>query len=129
MKLTYCLKCGDIFSPGVKTPKSCGCGYALAKWTDPRRGLLDVASRLGINFIRVLGVNNLWLDMANAILMSPEAGDDEIHKSINERTSEAAEGYLFKTRNCPIIMVKPGRGDITYNEELIKEVPWGDNQS
>jgi hypothetical protein len=80
--------------------------------------------------LRVLGINNNWLAMATSITESDKLTAEEIddlHRQYNEMTSEQAEGYLFKTRNCPIIMAEVihlNRTDIYYYPDLIKEVPW-----
>ncbi len=130
MKLVYCLECADIFSPGKDRATRCACGYTVAKWYDPARGHLQVASRADRSHLRVLGINNNWLAMATSITESDKLTADEIddlHRQYNEMTSERAEGYLFKTRNCPIIMAEVihlNRTDIYYYPDLIKEVPW-----
>lgn len=125
MKLVWCRECGDIISPGIEKAKRCVCGYTIAKWQDPQRGILHVASRMGeASHLKVLGINNAWLNRSEAVLMSPQWADDEIHKHVAETTSAGAEGYLFKTRNSPIVMVDAGRGDVVYDASLLNDVPW-----
>jgi hypothetical protein len=132
MKLVYCLECGDIFSPGGSVrgdgsqedrPKRCRCGYAVAKWKDPVRGILHIASRGGASLIRVLGINNRWLEIVTSL-----APEDQLHRYWNVKTSEEADGYLFKSRNCPIIMAGVNEltrsGDIIWNAELLDELEW-----
>lgn len=134
MKLVFCLECGDLFSPGTDAPKTCGCGYSLAKWHNPKQGWLHVASRAGRYHLRVIGMNNSWIwGAAQAPSFHSSMGDldediDAMHREIAQKTCQEAEGYLFHTsrRNCPVIMVDvmEDRRDIYYKEELLKEVPW-----
>lgn len=125
MKLVLCLECNDIFSPGIAVPKRCTCGYSLAQWEDPRTGVLKVDSRMGIEWLMVLGLNNDWLRLSAQVPPSDREIEDAQHKAIAESTSERAEGYLFKTRNCPVIMVRANKGgDIIYDHTLHKQVEW-----
>jgi hypothetical protein len=120
MKLIFCKECGDIFSPGKDKPKRCECGYSVAKWDDPKAGTLRVASRGDAGYLAVIGLHNRWL-MTAATLPS----DDELHRAHNESECAMADGYLFKTRNCPVIVVPATfGGQITYDPELLKEVEW-----
>jgi len=125
MKLVLCLECSDIFSPGINCVKRCNCGYTVARWKDPAKGTLEVANRWGgEDYLRVLGLNNHWTREALNVGDVPRLECDERHKQINEGTSALADGYLFKTRNCPIIMVRCDGWQIIYNKDLLQELEW-----
>ncbi len=127
MKLVYCLECGDIFSPGVKTPSRCRCGYSVAKWRDPQTGTLEVASRSGDeNHLRILGLNNGWLSAVRDIPDLPRTECDQKHREATQNVCDLSAGYLFQTqsRNCPIIMVRPDGWQIFYEPDLLNHVPW-----
>ncbi len=120
MKLVYCLECGDIFSPGTESPKRCECGYSVAQWDNPKTGALRVSSRADRCHLKVLGLNNDWLNVALSL-----GNNDALHRQWNELTSDRADGYLFKTRNCPIIMIGADHGgQIAYDPDLVKQVEW-----
>lgn len=121
MKLVMCLECGDIFSPGKRKPKTCECGYSLAKWRDPSAGTLEVASRMGesTDALCIIGMHNGYFRLSSSCAT---------HAQWREATKELLDnstGYLFHTelRNSPMVIIKVGESnDVFWNQELLREI-------
>ena len=124
MKIVVCLECADWFSPGKDKVKRCECGYTLAKWKDPERGILHVASRWATDHLRVVGINNAML---YASVEHPSWGHYQWKEFVNSPAMKSSPGYLFdeQLRDCPIVFILPSdSGDVIWNPELLDEVPW-----
>jgi hypothetical protein len=103
VKALYCRGCGDIRAPhprGLWT--HCLCGRCAARWEDPERGLLVVASGER-DLVRVIGVHNLFLGY--------DGGMDEDWRQVHEGCVDSAEGYVFhrSKRACPVAIMRVGQ--------------------
>lgn len=119
-KAAVCTSCMDIVAPRRDWRKDrswrwCECEHTGVRWRHGERGLLEVTSRDGIEGVRVLGLNNLFL--------VPAAGNgvnwqDAQWRTVHEVTCEdAGEHYLFGAgrRNCWALVIAVGQtGDVTF---------------
>jgi hypothetical protein len=77
-KAALCVACTDIVSPrrAWETDRRwrwCECDETGARWRDGTKGLLEVTSLRGSAGVRVIGINNLFLQAA--VSLNPHSPD------------------------------------------------------
>lgn len=121
-KAALCVHCADIFSPyrAWQTNRAwrwCQCGHTGVRWRDGERGLIEVSSLHGEDGVRVIGINNSFLEAAVA-LMRPGGLMAEEWRELHDASTEAVEPYyLFhrEKRNCWALIVRVGEsGDVAF---------------
>ncbi|HEV8653136.1 MAG TPA: hypothetical protein VG276_28020 [Actinomycetes bacterium] len=122
-KAAICAACWDIVSPrrAWETDRSwrwCECDHIGVRWRDGALGLLEVASLHGADGVRVLGLNNMFLEEG----MRTRDADPQGWRAWHEATCEQVEPhYLFHKdkRNCWALLVRPGEsGDVFLMDYL-----------
>jgi hypothetical protein len=129
-KAALCTHCWDIVSPrrAWQTDRSwrwCECDHSGVRWRDGAKGLVEVTSLHGPDGVRVLGINNQFLECA--VSSNPYADDGlrsaEQWRNLHELASERVEPhYLFHRdrRNCWALVVRPEEsGDVSFVQYVI----------
>lgn len=118
-KAALCTTCYDILSPyrDWETNRAwrwCQCDHIGVRWLDGARGLIEVTSLHGPDYVRVIGIHNGFL--AAAIKHQRLLFED--WRRLHEESTEAVSSdYLFHRdkRNCWALVVRVGEsGDVTY---------------
>jgi hypothetical protein len=122
-KAAICVHCWDIVSPRRdwridRSWRWCECDHMAVRWRDGGRGLLEVSACHGPESVRVIGINNQFLE--SAILGHPEGRGytaDE-WRDLHRESCEAVDPYyLFHADNraCWALVVRVGEsGDVTF---------------
>jgi len=119
-KVALCANCWDIVSPrrAWKTDRSwrwCECDHTAVRWRDGNRGLLEVTSSHGPTGVRILGLNNSFLEPAVNV---GHALKDEEWRVLHQDACRLLEPYyLFHTdkRACwALVVAVGGSGDVTF---------------
>lgn len=119
-KVAICTHCWDIVSPlrDWQTDRSwrwCQCEHMAVRWRDGRAGLVEVTATHGPQHVRVIGLNNSFLEAA--INIGPSMGAEE-WRILHDSSTELVEPhYLFHKdrRACWALVVRPNEsGDITF---------------
>jgi hypothetical protein len=118
-KALICLACVDVVTPyrSGQRWRWCQCGQAAVRWRNPERGLIDVTTVGGPRMIRVLGLNNQFLeDAVTAGIRTPAAADhwQDLHQ---RHTTEVPHHYLFHAyrRGCWAVVIAVGEtGDVQF---------------
>jgi hypothetical protein len=124
-KAVICVHCSDIVSPrrdwqADRSWRWCECDHAGVRWRDGARGLLEVTAVHGPDYVRVLGINNLFLQAAvSANPYSTDGGRTfEQWRALHDLACDRVEtNYLFHRgkRNCWALVVRVGEsGDVTF---------------
>jgi hypothetical protein len=123
-KAALCTDCFDIVSPlrkwqTIRDWRWCQCDLMAVRWRDGNRGLLEVTAYHGPEHVRVLGLNNMFLEYA--VLQVPRQNDGfgfadwrQLH---DESVSKVEPGYLFHEdkRACWALVVQLGEsGDVFF---------------
>lgn len=126
-KAALCVHCTDIVSPRRswqvdRSWRWCECEHTAVRWRDGDKGLIEVSSLRGPDGVRVLGLNNLFLQYAVADpaargpvplgLMAQEWR--ELHDACAKHVEPH---YLFHAdqRACWALVVRVGEsGDVTF---------------
>jgi len=124
-KAALCVHCWDIVSPRRewridRSWRWCECEHTAVRWRDGDKGLLEVSSLHGPIGVRVIGINNLFLQ--SAISDNPQAADgcrsSEQWRALHDLACDrAAPHYLFHKdqRACWALVVRVGEsGDVTF---------------
>lgn len=124
-KAALCVHCADIVAPhrdwrADRSWRWCECEHMGVRWRDGARGLLEVTALHGPEFVRVIGINNSYLQAA--VSPNPHTGDAgrtaEQWRALHELACERVEPhYLFHRdqRNCWALVVRVGEsGDVTF---------------
>lgn len=120
MKAALCVSCTDILAPYGdwqinREWRWCQCRRVGVRWRDGAKGLLEVTSMEGPDYVRVLGINNQVLVMACDPGLSPRSHAE--WRTVHEVTCREVEPfYLFHEdkRNCWALLIRPGEtGDVT----------------
>ncbi len=119
MKALFHARCGDIRAPAPdRSWVYCRCGLTAMRWTDPDRGIAQLASlsRDDRPYTRVLGLNNVflygeWNTLRTGGLIP--LSNEEWQKLHNLATD--APGYLFDNsrRACALAIIAPGESSDT----------------
>jgi hypothetical protein len=132
-KAVICAACSDIVSPrrAWETDRSwrwCECDHVGVRWRDGNQGTLEVASLHGADGVRVLGLNNDYLQFAWSRNPQTEDGSRtfEQWRALHDYSCERVEPhYLFHAdkRACWALLVRPGEsGDVflmDYGKERV----------
>jgi hypothetical protein len=122
-KAIYCTHCDDILSPyrDWRTNRAwrwCQCDHAATRWRDGAQGLIEVTAVHGPDFVRVLGISNMFLGIA---VQEPEGGGTrtvEQWRKLHELCATSVDPYyLFHedNRNCWALVVRVGEsGDVIW---------------
>lgn len=119
-KAAICAHCWDIVSPrrAWRTDRSwrwCECDHTAVRWRDGNRGLLEVTSTHGPTGVRVLGLNNAFLEAAIATGVTMDA---EEWRLLHSASTELVEPYyLFHKdrRACWALVCAVGQSsDVTF---------------
>jgi hypothetical protein len=123
-KAALCVHCTDIVAPyrdweTNRLWRWCQCRHMAVRWADGARGLIEVTATHGPDYVRVLGISNLFLGMAVNNLDSNGGGrSDEQWRTLHDfAAGQVGPNYLFHKdrRNCWALVVRPGEsGDITF---------------
>lgn len=124
-KAALCVHCADIVGPyrNWQTNRDwrwCQCLHTGTRWADGTRGLIEVTSVHGPDHVRVVGINNGFLQAAvsgGSGLTEPQWR--ELH---DLSCARVAPGYLFHEgrRRCWALLVAVGEsGDVTYVPNVI----------
>lgn len=117
MKAALCITCSDIVTPfrdwqTNRTWRWCQCDHVGVRWRDGEKGLLEVASLHGPEYVRVLGFNNAFLAAGVQGFRMAEDWRD-----LHEAAAKAVDPhYLFHAdrRNCWALIVAIGEsGDVS----------------
>lgn len=123
-KAALCAQCFDIVSPlsAWRTNRDwrwCQCDQMAVRWREGNRGLIEVTAFNGPDHVRVLGLNNMFLEYA--VLSVPKHDDGfsfadwrQLHE---ESVSKIEPSYLFHEgkRACWALVVRPGEsGDVFF---------------
>lgn len=115
MKALLCVGCTDIVAPhrAWRTNRAwrwCECGHAAVRWRDGRAGTLEVTSADGRAGVRVLGLDNAFLNAAVADPPSDAQGWRDLHGRV---CGNIPPYYLFHADNraCWALIVRPGESD------------------
>lgn len=110
VKAIVCGKCADIRALRSSGPVTCECGNVTGWWIDPNRGIARVYAT-DRSLAKIMGVHNGLVRAAfSAYDFSAQRWQD-IHKAL----CEVADGFLFKDRNCPVVIVAIGMSnDVTW---------------
>lgn len=103
MKMMIAKCCGEIVIPSGsrRNAKFCLCHKSAVWWDDPNTGELAVWRINDFSPMpEVLGINN-------AFLAAPMSRLGMVDKPTLHATCEAAEGYLFRDLDSPIVRVSP----------------------
>jgi hypothetical protein len=124
-KAALCVACTDIVSPrrAWETDRRwrwCECDETGARWRDGTKGLLEVTSLRGSAGVRVIGINNLFLQAA--VSLNPHSPDGsrtpEQWRALHDLACEGVEPhYLFHKdrRSCWALVIRVGEsGDVTF---------------
>lgn len=133
VKVALCVHCTDFVTPlrTWQTDRSwrwCQCAHTGVRWRDGARGLLEVTSLHGPDQVRVLGLNNLFLQLATA---DPPARAEWWRELHTAAASAVEPGYLFhaERRACWACVVRVGESsDVTfvgYGQALAESAPAG----
>lgn len=120
-KAALCMHCSDIISPyrDWQTNRAwrwCQCQHAATRWADGDRGLVEVTAVHGPDFVRVIGLNNAFLEAA----ASPSGAvftTEEWRRLHTACAGVVAPHYLFHKdqRDCwALVVAVGGSGDITF---------------
>lgn len=126
-KAVLCVHCYDILAPfrDWQTSRAwrwCQCDHAGVRWADGAKGLVEVTAVHGPDYVRVIGLNNAFLDLAVHARYT-EGGWRKMHELT---CAEVAANYLFHAdnRNCWALVVRPGEsGDVTYVDWMAAKYP------
>lgn len=119
VKVALCVTCTDFVTPlrswtTDRTWRWCQCHETGVRWRDGARGLLEVTSLHGRGGVRVLGLSNLFLQIA---VTDPPARA-EWWRELHTACADAVEpSYLFhaERRGCWACLVRVGESsDITF---------------
>jgi hypothetical protein len=123
VKIALCVHCTDFVTPRRnwsvdRAWRWCQCGHTGVRWRDGARGLLEVTSLHGHDGVRVVGMNNLFLQKA---VIAPQARGGLSFpewRDLHQTCAQAVEpGYLFHVdkRDCWALIVQVGEsGDVTF---------------
>lgn len=135
-----CVTCTDFVTPlrAWQTDRSwrwCQCRETGVRWRDGARGLLEVTSLHGPTSVRVLGLNNIFLQRA---VITPQVRGGLSFpewRELHDTSCQAVEpGYLFHVdkRDCWALVVRVGEsGDVTFVDygtsaaEILERSPAG----
>lgn len=117
-KAIVCGVCAEVVGPTRQwqTDRSwrwCSCGHSAVRWRDGDRGLLEVVALHGPDDIRVLGLNNGFIEYA----FKHPVRDAEAWRTLHRLQAEmVGPGYLFHKdrRNCWALLVKPGESSDVF---------------
>jgi hypothetical protein len=117
-KAALCTHCSDIVAPYRdwrinRAWRWCECDHMGVRWVDGARGLFEVTAMHGEEHVRVIGINNGFLE--NAVRMDlTEPEWRELHTA---STEAIASNYLFHKdkRACWALIVRVGEsGDVAF---------------
>lgn len=116
MKAALCVTCSDIVTPfrdwqANREWRWCQCDHVGVRWRDGAKGLLELASLHGAEYVRALGFNNAFLiDGVKGYGMA------EDWRKLHEGTCRVIDPhYLFHSdrRNCWAVITAIGEsGDV-----------------
>lgn len=124
-KAALCISCADLVSPYRDWDRDrrwrwCQCDEVGVRWRDGARGLLEVTALHGSDYLRVLGINNAFLQLAVWKYPDSPTGSRtaEQWRNLHDLTcTEIDPYYLFHTdnRNCWALVVRVGEtGDVSF---------------
>lgn len=131
-KAAYCTHCSDIFSPcrdwtANRAWRWCQCDHAAVRWLDGARGQLEVTAVHGPEYVRVLGLNNAFLEAAAGPLGATLTAEE--WRVLHARCAEVVQPYyLFHESNraCWALVVAVGEsGDVTFVPGVIPPIRGG----
>jgi hypothetical protein len=123
-KAALCVTCADIVSPYRSSAtdgrwRRCECGQAGVRWRNSVTGQLEVTSEGGPDNVRVIGINNMFLQGA----VGGYANTPRSWRELHEHTCRTVEPhYLFHqdNRNCWALIVAVGEsGDVTFVRDTL----------
>ncbi len=119
-KLALCVGCADMVAPyrswtTDRRWRWCECGRTGTRWRDGTLGLLEVTSRSGPDGVRIVGLNNWFLQTATQLPAGTMAGHwRDLH---DNSVDECGRNYLFHRDNraCWALVVAVGdTGDVVF---------------
>ncbi len=122
-KAALCCCCADLVSPYASCQSDrrwrwCQCDELGVRWRDGERGLLEVTALHGPDYVRVVGVNNLFLQAAVSIPPGGGYRTPEQWRALHDLACDRVEPhYLFHKDNraCWALVVRIGEsGDVTF---------------
>lgn len=122
MKAAVCIDCSDILTPyhDWETNRKwrwCACGHMSTRWQDGRLGIIEVTAMHGLDHVRVLGLNNLFLfEGARLLVRHPDAWWRKLHEQSCDN-EHIEPHYLFNEarRNCWAVLIRVGEtGDVVF---------------
>jgi hypothetical protein len=131
-KALICLACVDIVTPYTSTDRGwrrCRCGQSAVRWRNPDQGLIDVTATAGPRLVRVLGLNNLFLQDAVTATTGLGARPPGYWRGLHQQqTTTVPRNYLFHAdqRNCWAVVIAVGdTNDVSFVEpgEATKPAP------
>ncbi len=125
MKAALCVRCADLVAPhrDWETNRAwrwCGCGATGCRWRDGTTGVVEITSTTGPDEVRVLGLNNQFLQMAvrGNPLTGWVAGDAGDWRTLHHvTTNDVHPRYLFHRtqRDCWALLLQVGdTGDVVF---------------
>jgi hypothetical protein len=117
-KAALCTHCFDIIAPfrDWQTNREwrwCQCDHMGVRWREGARGLIEVTAMHGEQHVRVIGLNNSFLEAAVQMTLT----NDE-WRMLHDASVDAVEPhYLFHKdrRACWALVVRAGEsGDVTF---------------
>jgi hypothetical protein len=118
-KVALCISCSDIIAPyhhwqTDRRWRWCQCDGMAVRWRDGSRGLIEVTSLAGREYVRVIGLNNMFLEQA----VGRQTPGGAWWRQLHEDCAELVEPhYLFskENRNCWAAVVRVDEtGDVTF---------------
>jgi hypothetical protein len=135
-KVAMCLECADIVSPygawqADRRWRWCQCDEMGVRWRDGGRGLIEVTALHGPDYLRVLGFNNMFLELA--MTKNPATSDGsrtaEQWRGLHDLACDRVEPrYLFHKdrRGCWALVVRVGEsGDVSFIDYPAARGPGG----
>ena len=124
-KAALCIACYDIVSPyrdwtTNRAWRWCQCDYTAVRWRDGDQGLLEVTSLHGPDGLRVIGLNNMFLQLATIQDHEVPHGrrSPEQWRALHQLCSRRVPAnYLFHetNRDCWALVIRVGEsGDVTF---------------